>query len=97
MTIFITQGGLTREYIRGGLTSPEDRQAAISQLREQSGGRPFDVYSTLSQHLLQLISEMPDARAVSISLAASRGGIQDAVTTPSLHDRGSERAVRTDG
>ena len=65
-------------------------------MREHAGDGLFDLYFTLGQHDLQLISEMPDARAASIiSLAASGGNIQDAVTTPSLHDRGSERAVRT--
>ena len=39
MAIFITQGRFTREYIRGGLAKPEDRQAAISRLCEQAGGQ----------------------------------------------------------
>ena len=37
MAIFVTQGRFTREYIRGGLAKPEDRQAAISRLCEQAG------------------------------------------------------------
>ena len=39
MAIFITQGRFTREYIKGGLAKPEDRQAAISRLCEQAGGK----------------------------------------------------------
>lgn len=27
MPIFVTQGRFTREYVRGGLAKPEDRQA----------------------------------------------------------------------
>ena len=39
MAIFVTQGRFTREYIRSGLAKPEDRQAAISRLCEQAGGK----------------------------------------------------------
>jgi uncharacterized protein with GYD domain len=83
MAIFITQGRFTREYIRGGLARPEDRQAAISRLCEQAGGRLLNLYFTLGPHDFLLISEMPDARSASIiSLAASGGGgIQDVITT----------------
>ena len=83
MAIFITQGRFTREYIRGGLARPEDRQAAISRLCEQAGGKLLNLYFTLGQHDFVLISEMPDAKAASvISLAAAGGGgIQDVATT----------------
>lgn len=37
MAIFITQGRLTPEYLKGGLAKPEDRQAGISRLCEQAG------------------------------------------------------------
>jgi uncharacterized protein with GYD domain len=38
MPLFITQGRFTRDYIKGGLAKPEDRQAAIAALCEQAGG-----------------------------------------------------------
>ena len=63
MAIFITQGRFTREYIKGGLTNPEDRQAAISKLCEQAGGKLINLYFTLGQHDFIVISEMPDAQA----------------------------------
>ena len=83
MAIFVTQGRFTREYIRSGLAKPEDRQAAISRLCEQAGGKLLNLYFTLGQFDFLLVSEMPDAKAASvISLAASGGGgIQDVVTT----------------
>ena len=49
MALFITQGRFTREYIKGGLAKPEDRQAAISQLCEQAGGKLLNLYFTLGQ------------------------------------------------
>jgi hypothetical protein len=39
MAIFITQGRLTRDFIKSGLANPEDRYAAISSLCEQAGGK----------------------------------------------------------
>jgi hypothetical protein len=46
MAIFVTQGRFTREYIRSGLAKPEDRQAAISRLCEQAGGKLLNLYFT---------------------------------------------------
>jgi uncharacterized protein with GYD domain len=83
MPVFITQGRFTREYIKGGLAKPEDRQAAISKLCEQVGGRMISLHFTLGQHDFMLLSEMPDAKAAAaIALIASGGGgIEGAVTT----------------
>jgi uncharacterized protein with GYD domain len=83
MSIFVTQGRFTREYLRGGLAKPEDRQAAISRLCEQAGGKLLNLYFTLGQYDFILISDMPDAQAVSIIslVAGGGGGIVDMVTT----------------
>jgi uncharacterized protein with GYD domain len=83
MAIFITQGRFTREYIKGGLAKPEDRQAAISRLCEQAGGKLHHLYFTLGQYDFAVISEMPDAQTASMLslVAAAAGGIQDVVTT----------------
>jgi uncharacterized protein with GYD domain len=83
MAIFITQGRFTREYLKSGLAKPEDRQAAISGLCEQAGGKLLHLYFTLGQYDFTVISEMPDAQAASmISLvAAAGGGIESTVTT----------------
>src|SRR5205814_9821766 len=83
MAIFITQGRFTREYLKSGMAKPEDRQAAISRLCEQAGGKLLHLYFTLGQYDFALISEMPDAQADSmISLvAAAGGGIENTATT----------------
>jgi uncharacterized protein with GYD domain len=83
MAIFVTQGRFTREYVRGGLAKPEDRQAAISKLCEQAGGRMISLHFTLGHYDFIVLSEMPDAKAASmVSLVASGGGgIHDVVTT----------------
>ena len=83
MAIFITQGRFTREYLKSGIAKPEDRQAAISSLCEQAGGKLVHLYFTLGQYDFMVISEMPDAQAASmISLAAAAGGgIENTATT----------------
>lgn len=83
MAIFITQGRFTREYLKGGLAKPEDRQAAISRLCEQAGGKMLNLYFTLGQYDFMVISEMPDAQTASVIslVAGGGGGIENAVTT----------------
>jgi uncharacterized protein with GYD domain len=83
MSIFITQGCFTREYISGGLARPEDRHAAISSLCERAGGKLVSLYFTTGEFDFLIISDMPDAAAASvIGLAAvGGGGITRSVTT----------------
>jgi uncharacterized protein with GYD domain len=81
--LFITQGRFTPAYIRGGLSKPEDRHAAISRLCEQLGGKLVSLYFTLGQYDFNLVSDMPDAKAAAMLalVAAGGGGIEGSVTT----------------
>ena len=83
MAIFITQGRFTREYIKGGMATPEDRHAAISRLCEEAGGKLLHLYFTLGHHDFMVISEMPDAEAASVLafVATGGGGIENSVTS----------------
>jgi uncharacterized protein with GYD domain len=83
MPLFLTQGRFTREYIKGGLAKPEDRHAAISRLCEQVCGKLVSLYFTLGQYDFMVVSEMPDAKAMSMLafVAAGGGGIEGSVTT----------------
>jgi uncharacterized protein with GYD domain len=83
MPLFITQGRFTREYIKGGLAKPEDRQAAIARLCEQVGGKLVSLYFTLGRYDFLLLSEMPEAKAASVLafVATGGGGIEGSVTT----------------
>src|SRR5437763_16843711 len=81
MAIFITQGRFTREYIKGGLAKPEDRQGAISQLCEQAGGKLISLYFTLGQHDFMVIADMPvvDAASVLAFVPSGGGGVENSV------------------
>ena len=83
MPLFITQGRLTREYIKGGMAKPEDRHAAIARLCEQAGGKLVSLYYTLGQYDFMVVSEMPDAKAATplAFLARGGGGIEGSVTS----------------
>src|SRR5438046_9809164 len=74
MPLFVTQGRVQREYIKGGLAKPEDRHAAISRLCEQAGGKLVSLYFTLGQYDFLVISEMPDAKAASVLAFVATGG-----------------------
>jgi uncharacterized protein with GYD domain len=62
---------------------PEDRHAAIARLCEQVGGKLVSLYFTLGEYDFIVISEMPDAKAVSMLafVAAGGGGIEGSVTS----------------
>jgi uncharacterized protein with GYD domain len=83
MPLFITQGRFTRQYIKGGLAKPEDRHATIARLCEQVGGKLVSLYFTLGQYDFMVVTDMPDAKAVSMLafVAVGGGGIEGSVTT----------------
>jgi uncharacterized protein with GYD domain len=82
MPIFITQGRVTREYVRSGLKKPEDRHAYIAGVCEQAGGKLLSFYFTLGRYDFMIVTEMPDAQAAtSVSLAATGGGGTEGVVT----------------
>src|SRR5258707_11554435 len=82
MSIFITQGRFTREYVKGGLAKPEDRHAAVSKLCEQAGGRMLSLHFTLGHYDFMLLTDMPDAKsAATVALAAAGGGGVEGNTT----------------
>jgi len=78
MPLFVVQRSFTREYLQGGIARPEDRQATISQLCEQVGGRLVNLYFTTGSYDFAVITEMPDAQTASavVLAAAARGGIE---------------------
>jgi len=65
------------------LAKPEDRQAAISQVCQQAGGKLLNLYFTLGQNDFIVVSEMPDAQAATVLafVASGGGGIENSVTT----------------
>ena len=83
MPIFVTQGRMSRGYIRGGMSKPEDRYAYVSRLCEQAGGRLVSFYFTLGHYDFLLVTEMPDAQSASLLslVATGGGGTEGAVTT----------------
>jgi uncharacterized protein with GYD domain len=83
MPIFVFQGRLTRETIRGALAKPEDRHAGIARLCQEAGGRLLNMYFTLGQYDFLAIAEMPDAMTASVLTLAvvGGGGDENTVTT----------------
>ena len=80
MAIFVTQGRFTREYIRSGLAKPEDRQAAISRLCEQAGGKLLNCISRWVIRFLLVSECRMQSRLGDFAGRLGGGGIQDVVT-----------------
>jgi uncharacterized protein with GYD domain len=86
MPIFITQGRFTQQAIKGMLARPEDRQQAVRQLVEQSGGKLLNYYMTFGEYDFLLVSESPTHEGVVPALiaAAAGGGVSDLKTTVAM-------------
>src|SRR4051794_19395548 len=83
MPIFITQGRYSRDAIKGMIANPEDRAEAAGRLFAAAGGKLLSYYVTLGEYDWLIVSEFPDAQAVSAAVlaAAASGGVTDEKTT----------------
>lgn len=83
MPIYITRGRYTSESIKGLVSKPEDRHAAVTKLCEAVGAKLLSFYVTLGHHDFLTIVEAPSAKEASafILAAAAGGGVTDVETT----------------
>ena len=82
MPIFITQGRFTQDAIKGMMAKPEDREPALRQLAEKSGGKLLAYYMTFGEYDFLVISEGPlEDAATPLIIAAAGGGVTDLKTT----------------
>ena len=76
MPIFITQGRFTQDAIKGMMAKPEDREPALRQLAEKSGGKLLAYYMTFGEYDFLIISEGPlEDAATPLIVAAAGGGV----------------------
>jgi uncharacterized protein with GYD domain len=82
MIRLVTRGRLTRNYAKGLLAAPEDREPAVRKLIEAAGGKLINFYFTTGDNDFLLISEATDAENIIAALmAASAAGTISDVTT----------------
>ncbi len=83
MSIFIMQGRYTTQAMKGLITKPEDREAAVRRLVEAAGGKLLGFYITLGEYDWMSITEADDPVAVLsvLAIGASDGAVSDLKTT----------------
>ena len=75
MPTFITYASYSHAGIKGLVSEPTDRTAAIKALIEKAGGKLIAAYMTTGSHDIMIIAEAPEGSdAVAASMAASASG-----------------------
>ena len=80
--IMITRARLTADYLKGFMSAPEDREAAMRKLAEASGSKLLSFYFTAGdKDFIMIIETDTPEKAIATSVAVgSTGMITDATT-----------------
>jgi len=83
MIRLVTRGRFTREYAKGLVAAPEDREPAVRKLVEGLGGKLLNFYFTTGESDFMLIAEAADAESViaGLMVAEAAGMISDVTTS----------------
>lgn len=81
MTVYITQGRYTQQFVKGLIDKPEDRRAAVEAMMRASGFRLIDYYVTLGEYDFLVITEGPDELSPALLVAAATGTVSDTTTS----------------
>ena len=83
MSRLISQGRFTRDYTKGLLAAPEDREPAVRKLVKAAGGKLLNFYFTTGDSDFMLIAEAEESESVVAGLmaAAAAGMISDVTTS----------------
>ena len=83
MIRLVTRGRFTRDYAKGLVAAPEDREPAVRKLIEGAGGKLLSFYFTTGDTDFLLISEANDAESIIAALlaTAAAGTITDVTTS----------------
>lgn len=75
MPTFIMQGRYSTPGVKGLVTKPQNREAAVRNLVDAAGGRLLHFYLTTGEHDFLLIVHAPDTEtAVTAAMVASASG-----------------------
>ncbi len=83
MIRLITRGRLTKDFAKGLLAKPEDREPAVRKVIEAAGGKIISFYFTTGDSDFLLISEANEAEAIIAALmaTAAAGTVSDLTTS----------------
>ncbi len=83
MIRLVTRGRFTRDYAKGLVAAPEDREPVVRKLVEGAGGKLVNFYFTTGDADFLLVTETNDAESVIAALlaTAAAGTISDVTTS----------------
>jgi uncharacterized protein with GYD domain len=83
MIRLVTRGRFTRDYAKGLLAAPEDREPVVRKLIEGAGGKVVNFYFTTGDTDFLLVTEAAEAESVIAALlaTAAAGTITDVTTS----------------
>ena len=82
MVRLVTRGRFTRDYAKGLVGAPEDREPAVRKLIEGVGGKLVSFYFTTGDSDFMVISEANDAETlIAAFLATAAAGTVSDLTT----------------
>jgi uncharacterized protein with GYD domain len=83
MIRLVTRGRFTRDYAKGLVAVPEDREPVVRKLMEGAGGKVVNFYFTTGDSDFLLVTETNEAEAVIAALlaTAAAGTIADVTTS----------------
>ena len=97
MPIFIYRGRYNADAVKGMMTSPEDREAALAKVFEKAGGKLLAFYLTFGEDDFLTIADCPDHHAaLALAIAGAAGGsISDMKRlAKTLRTRDADRATK---
>jgi uncharacterized protein with GYD domain len=99
MPIFIYRGRYSADAVKGMMTSPEDREAALAKVFEKAGGKLLAFYLTFGEDDFLTIADCPDHHAaLALAIAgAAGGGISDMKTTVAVTSKEAMAAFKRAG
>ncbi len=83
MIRLVTRGRFTRDYAKGLVAAPEDREPVVRKLVEGAGGKLVNFYFTTGNADFLIVTETNDAESVIAALlaTAAAGTISDVSTS----------------
>jgi uncharacterized protein with GYD domain len=99
MPIFIYRGRYNADAVKGMMTSPEDREAALAKVFEKAGGKLLAFYLTFGEDDFLTIADCPDHHAaLALAIAGAAGGsISDMKTTVAVTSKEAMAAFKKAG
>src|SRR5436305_13764318 len=99
MSTYVLRGRYSSDALKGMLSSPEDREAAIAKVVEKAGGKLLSYYLTFGDDDWLVIIDCPDNEvALSIAVVGAAGGSNtDTKTTVAMTAKQAMAAFKAAG